>query len=86
MTPSRAGDRCEAARGGTVAFDGGLVEIGHDGRGFAFDNEGPAHRRVAGAVSLWPRDLVTNGDWMRFIDGRRLWPAPSCGCPTAGRR
>ena len=26
-----------------VEHGGGMVEIGHTGRGFAFDNEGPAH-------------------------------------------
>ena len=34
----------ETARGGAVAFDGGLVAIGHDEAGFAFDNAGPAHK------------------------------------------
>ncbi|MEH6700007.1 MAG: ergothioneine biosynthesis protein EgtB [Brevundimonas sp.] len=55
-----------ATRGGWEAFDGGLVTLGHDGAGFAFDNEGPAH-----PVHLQPfqlaRDLVTNGQWLEFI-------------------
>ncbi|MFC0632358.1 ergothioneine biosynthesis protein EgtB [Brevundimonas balnearis] len=50
-----------------VAFDGGLVDVGADDAGFAFDNEGPRHR-----VWLEPYELasglVTNGDWLRFID------------------
>src|SRR3954470_8403110 len=29
---------------GYVAFEGGLVEIGHEGPDFAFDNEGPRHK------------------------------------------
>ena len=50
-----------------VSHDGGLVEIGHDGRGFAFDNELPRH-----AVHLTPfaiaDRLVTCADWLAFID------------------
>ena len=56
-----------AARGGFEAFEGGMATLGHDGPGFAFDNEGPAH-----PVWLQPfglaRDLVANGEWIAFID------------------
>jgi ergothioneine biosynthesis protein EgtB len=48
------------------AVDGGLVEVGHDGVGFGYDNEGPAHR-----VWLEPFEIaeraVTNEDWLRFV-------------------
>ncbi len=53
--------------GGTTRFDGGLVEIGHDGAGFAFDNEGPAHRVWLEPYAL-ARDPVSNADWIDFID------------------
>jgi ergothioneine biosynthesis protein EgtB len=45
---------------------GGEVEIGHDGRGFAFDNEGPHHpvRLTPFALS---RGLVTNAQVQAFI-------------------
>lgn len=50
-----------------VRHPGGLLEIGHAGDGFAFDNEGPRHR-----VWLEPFELathpVTNGDWIGFIE------------------
>ena len=50
-----------------LSHDGGLVEIGHDGAGFAFDNESPRH-----AVYLEPFALsaapVTAGRWLEFID------------------
>lgn len=49
------------------AFDGGLAETGHDGTGFAYDNEGPRHK-----VWLEPFELadrpVTNGDYLAFIE------------------
>ena len=57
----------QQARGGITRFDGGLVEIGHDGAGFAFDNEGPAHRVWLEPYAL-ANDLVTNADWIAFID------------------
>jgi len=51
---------------GWAGFDGGIVEVGHDGAAFAFDNEGPRHK-----VFLEPfriaTDLVTNGRWREFI-------------------
>ncbi|MES2340230.1 MAG: ergothioneine biosynthesis protein EgtB [Pseudomonadota bacterium] len=51
---------------GTVAFDGGLVEIGHGGEGFAFDNEGPRHQVFLQPFKLADR-LVTNGEWLAFM-------------------
>jgi ergothioneine biosynthesis protein EgtB len=49
-----------------VAHEGGLVEIGHDGRGFAFDNEAPRHRRWLQPFALASR-LVSNGEWEAFV-------------------
>ncbi|MBA1245184.1 ergothioneine biosynthesis protein EgtB [Pseudomonas japonica] len=48
------------------AHAGGLVEIGHDGTGFAFDNEGPRHRQWLEPFEISDR-LVTNGQWLDFI-------------------
>jgi ergothioneine biosynthesis protein EgtB len=45
---------------------GGIVTIGHAGNGFAFDNEGPAHRVLLEPFALAPR-LVTVGEWEGFI-------------------
>lgn len=50
-----------------VGFEGGLVEIGHDGDGFAFDNEGPRHKQWLQPYRLANR-LVTNGEWLAFIN------------------
>jgi len=65
QTP-RAGE-IEPPRGGWSGFDGGLVEVGHGGASFAFDNEGPAHRVWLEPYAL-ANDLVTNGDWIAFIE------------------
>jgi ergothioneine biosynthesis protein EgtB len=46
---------------------GGMVEIGHEGDGFAFDNEGPRHERFLEPFRLADQ-VVTNGDWLGFID------------------
>ncbi|MCE7028893.1 ergothioneine biosynthesis protein EgtB [Jiella avicenniae] len=50
-----------------VSFDGGIVEIGHDGQGFAFDSEGPRHRALLDPYRLADR-LVTNGEFIAFIE------------------
>ena len=50
-----------------LAFDGGLVDIGHDGAGFCFDNELPRHRQYVAPFSLASR-LVTNGEYLAFIE------------------
>jgi ergothioneine biosynthesis protein EgtB len=48
------------------SFEGGLIEVGHEGAGFAFDCEGPRHRVYAEPFRLADR-LVTNGEWREFI-------------------
>lgn len=48
-------------------FEGGLVEIGHAGDGFAFDNEGPRHRTWVDPFALAAR-LVTCEEYAAFID------------------
>jgi ergothioneine biosynthesis protein EgtB len=51
---------------GWTSFDGGLVEIGHDGSWFAFDNEGPRHKVYLEPFELSNR-LVTNGEYLEFM-------------------
>jgi ergothioneine biosynthesis protein EgtB len=50
-----------------IGFEQTIVEIGHDGRGFAYDNEGPRHRALVPSFSLASRP-VTNGEYMAFIE------------------
>ena len=50
-----------------VDFEEAIVEIGHDGRGFAYDNEGPRHQALVPAFSLASRP-VTNGEYIEFIE------------------
>jgi ergothioneine biosynthesis protein EgtB len=58
-----------------VPFAGGLREIGHEGDGFAFDNEGPRHRHHLEPFALASRP-VTNGEFMAFMaDGGYRNPA-----------
>jgi ergothioneine biosynthesis protein EgtB len=64
--------RREAVRGalpaaGWVPFPGGVCAIGHPGAGFAFDNETPRHRVFLEPFAL-ASQLVTNGDFLAFID------------------
>jgi ergothioneine biosynthesis protein EgtB len=49
-----------------IEQESGLIEVGHDGNGFAFDNETPRH-----AVHLRPHALgnrlITHGEWSEFV-------------------
>ena len=51
---------------GWCEFPGGLVDIGHVGSGFAYDNEMPRHREYLAPYRLATR-LVSNGDYLAFI-------------------
>ncbi len=57
-----------AASGPTRWLTGpqGVVAVGHQGEGFAFDNEAPRHRQYLAPYRIADR-LVTNGDWQDFI-------------------
>jgi ergothioneine biosynthesis protein EgtB len=48
------------------AFKGGIVEIGHDGMGFSFDNERPRHQTLLQDYRLASR-LVSNEEYLTFI-------------------
>lgn len=50
-----------------TAHPGGVVEVGDDGSGFAYDNERPRHRVLLEPFALADR-TVTSGEWMAFID------------------
>jgi ergothioneine biosynthesis protein EgtB len=50
-------------------FDEGLYEIGHAGRGFAYDNEAPRHRLFLEGFRLASRP-VSSGEFVQFIEDR----------------
>ncbi|MBX7495449.1 ergothioneine biosynthesis protein EgtB [Qipengyuania sp. 6B39] len=52
--------------GGWHTHPGGIARVGHQEAGFAFDNEGPAHRVLVEPFALSSR-LVTNREWADFI-------------------
>ena len=57
-----------------ASFPGGVERIGHDGEGFAFDNEGPRHRVVVEPYLLSTR-LVTVAEYLAFMaDGGYTTP------------
>jgi ergothioneine biosynthesis protein EgtB len=71
-----------------IAHDRGVVRIGHEGRGFAFDNEGPQHDAIVSPF-LVRSTLVTNAEYLRFIeDGGyarvELWLSDGWAAAKAG--
>jgi ergothioneine biosynthesis protein EgtB len=62
---------------------GGIALVGHDGDGFAFDNEGPRHRVLLEPFALANR-LITNREWSEFIadggyDDASFWLSDGLG-------
>jgi ergothioneine biosynthesis protein EgtB len=60
-----------------IGLPGGLVEIGHDGAGFAFDNEAPRHKVWLEPFQIASRP-ASSGDFLSFIreggyDRPELW-------------
>jgi ergothioneine biosynthesis protein EgtB len=51
---------------GWVKFPGGIVDVGHDGNGFCFDNELPRHQQLAQPFALASR-LITNAEYLDFM-------------------
>ncbi len=49
-----------------VDFEEAIVEVGHSGGGFAYDNEEPRHKALVPAFSLGSRP-VTNDEYIAFI-------------------
>jgi ergothioneine biosynthesis protein EgtB len=48
-------------------FEETTVQIGHDGNGFSYDNEGPRHPALLPHFSLASR-VVTNGEYLEFME------------------
>ena len=68
-------------------FEGGAVQIGHVGEGFAFDNEGPCHETLLQPYRLANR-LVSNGEWLEFLAAGgyrdpKYWLSDGWQCVTA---
>ena len=67
-----------------IELHGGCVAIGTTGAGFAFDNEGPRHDVLLRPYRLASR-LVTNREWLAFMEDGGYARADPYGCWTAGR-
>jgi ergothioneine biosynthesis protein EgtB len=55
------------ARSDFVEIAEGIRTVGHQAKGFCFDNEQPAHRALVGPVAI-ARGLVTNAEWLAFMN------------------
>ena len=77
MNPLRPAYRASAApplpaalaEMGWTGYAGGIIEIGHDGVGFSFDNERPRHQTLLCDFRLGSR-LVSNEEYLAFITDR----------------
>jgi ergothioneine biosynthesis protein EgtB len=78
-----ADDAAASAPQSWRSVPGGLTQIGHDGAGFAYDNEGPRHRVYLEDFEIAER-AVTNAEWLEFMadggyDRPDLWLSDGWG-------
>ena len=71
-----------------VSFAGGTLPVGHDGTGFAYDNERARHERLIAPFQLGSR-LITNREYLEFMEEggyreRSLWLADGWEARAAG--
>src|SRR5262249_37662337 len=57
-----------------IDYDGGVLDIGHAGDGYAWDNELPRHKALVHPFRLADR-LVTNSEWQEFMPAGGYRPA-----------
>ena len=60
-------DAAAGPRAGWFGCDGGLVDVGHDGNRFGFDNEFPCHRQWVEPFEIATLP-VTNGQYRAFVE------------------
>jgi ergothioneine biosynthesis protein EgtB len=63
---STRNDKADSKPSSWAAYAGGVVEIGHQGNGFAFDNERPRHRVFLNPFEI-QSSLVTAGEFLAFM-------------------
>jgi ergothioneine biosynthesis protein EgtB len=66
--PAEEGTASECRPCHFIDFEEAVTEIGHDGDGFAYDNEGPRHQALVPDFSLATQP-VTNGEYIAFLEG-----------------
>ena len=70
LLPAYGGDAAPQARARPrewLSHPGGIVEIGHGGTDFAFDNESPRHQVLLYPFRIAPAP-VSNGEYLAFIE------------------
>ena len=58
-----------------IEFEGGIQKVGANGNGFSFDCEKPRHETLVHPFKI-SNKLVTNGEWIEFIDDNGYSKAP----------
>jgi ergothioneine biosynthesis protein EgtB len=67
--------RPAAGAPGFATLNAGIYKVGHEGGGYCFDNETPAHQTLIQPARI-ARRLVTNREWLEFMaDGGYAKPA-----------